>query len=213
MKSGAKDRAIILTWVYERILKLYPGAEIILSTQDKRANFNKAETINNAVKTIKRDILAICDADIFFSKDLIDLAIKELDNYSLIIPYRDCNYYDVEATKDILKYNPSINLSQMKSYDTNVYENAYGGLNIIRREDFNYIKGFDERFNGWGCEDVAFAYKAKTILSMNRFDRRIYHLYHYPNLPDASFELNKLLYSEIASNKDRESLIKYYNIK
>lgn len=210
-KSGRVERAILLDFVYMRIKTLYKDAEIILGVSDEEI-FNKASTVNIGVKNATNDILVILDADIIFDKKLIDEALIELETTRYVVPYQNCRHLLQQNTSDILKMNHDADVSTMFiNLPAYVHENAKGGINIIRRADFEYIKGFDENFKGWGNEDEAFYYKASTILGCKHMKNDIYHLYHLPCVKDENSFNNIILHSEIVK-MDKEELIKYYNI-
>lgn len=50
---------------------------------------------------------------------------------------------------------------------------------MCTRSCFKKVRGFDERFKGWGPEDKAFFESLETICGHHfRMDQDIYHLWH-----------------------------------
>ena len=65
---------------------------------------------------------------------------------------------------------------------------ADGGCLIVHREAFEKVRGYDERFIGWGGEDRAMVLALETLVGeQNRYPAAIYHLWH-PNPPSERFE-------------------------
>ena len=56
---------------------------------------------------------------------------------------------------------------------------AVGGSVILHREVWEKVRGYDERFQGWGGEDRAFALALETLAGDSvRYPAPIYHLWH-----------------------------------
>ena len=58
-----------------------------------------------------------------------------------------------------------------------------GGILAVSRELYDLVGGYDEAFEGWGYEDLAFAYAAGTFAETHRESGTITHLWH-PNAPE-----------------------------
>lgn len=56
--------------------------------------------------------------------------------------------------------------------------NTYSGVWAISRQLWDRLGGFDERFTGWGFEDLCFMYAAETISGTRRVPGTLYHLWH-----------------------------------
>lgn len=56
-------------------------------------------------------------------------------------------------------------------------------LLAIRRDLWDEVGGFDERFVGWGEEDTAFASAARVLRGFERIEGNVYHLYHQRQSP------------------------------
>ena len=56
-------------------------------------------------------------------------------------------------------------------------------IQIMPREAFELVGGMDERFRGWGGEDVSFMRALDTLYGKHRtFNGPVYHLWH-PTIP------------------------------
>jgi hypothetical protein len=58
-----------------------------------------------------------------------------------------------------------------------------GGILAVSRTLFETVGGYDEAFQGWGYEDLAFACAARTLGGQHREEGSIFHLWH-PNAPE-----------------------------
>jgi hypothetical protein len=56
---------------------------------------------------------------------------------------------------------------------------------IMPRDLFAEVGGFDERFRGWGHEDVAAFDAFRTLRGVDQFPGTAYHLWHAPSFPVA----------------------------
>lgn len=67
---------------------------------------------------------------------------------------------------------------------------SVGGALVIRRDLWDDVGGYDERFVGWGYEDRAFAIACETLKGLRRVSGSVRHLWHPisperdPELPD-----------------------------
>ncbi|MFE4521035.1 glycosyltransferase [Cytobacillus firmus] len=202
---GPRDKAF--NWIRKYYEIYFPSAEKIIARS--KAPFNKSKAINEAAKNSKGSIIVIADADIVINPRFLRKAIKMLDSYPWIIPYNDVLDLTRVSTNRLLQTNPSwpllANLEFQKRKTKNVI--PVGGLNIIKRECFESAGGFDERFQGWGGEDDAFAAAMNTFCGhYKRVDQSIYHLWHPRSKPSdnrnyhTNFEL-ALRYCKAQGNK------------
>ncbi|MBG9543395.1 hypothetical protein ABE29_11575 [Cytobacillus firmus] len=175
--NGPRENAF--RWIKNFYENLFPQAEIIIATS--QPPFNKAKAINNAVKKAKGNNLIIVDADIICSPSTIKKGIKMLDQHPWIIPYNIVNDLTKNSTSQLLQTKPawplSINLKTEPRGPKGF--KPVGGINIMTRACFEAAGGFDERFQGWGGEDDAFAAAMNTFCGRYvRIEQSIYHLWH-----------------------------------
>jgi predicted glycosyltransferase involved in capsule biosynthesis len=83
-------------------------------------------------------------------------------------------------TMELLEKCPCENLADLGFLDYKVTQPGVGSICIVPRMSFNLVKGFDERFEGWGGEDCAFEMSLDTICGPRYTPQAstIWHLYH-----------------------------------
>lgn len=57
-------------------------------------------------------------------------------------------------------------------------ETAHGGVNVVSRELWDAVGGYDERFRGWGSEDTAFELACVALGGLRRLRGEVFHLWH-----------------------------------
>lgn len=56
--------------------------------------------------------------------------------------------------------------------------NTFSSLSVIPRALWDAVGGFDERFDGWGGEDIAFMSACLSLAGIDRVGGDIFHLWH-----------------------------------
>lgn len=197
--NGIRDRTF--KWVKGFYKKMMPEVELCVG-ETFSAPFNRAEAINLAARQATRDIFVITDSDIILDPNVIKKAILMLNKHVWIIPYSKCLDLSESGTYRLLNKFPQWPLPGDIDYDNRFKNRKYkpiGGIIVVSRKNFNRVKGFDERFVGWGGEDDAFGYAMDTLCGPYKRidDHPIYHLWHPKVGPEgnSNFENNKELLS------------------
>jgi predicted glycosyltransferase involved in capsule biosynthesis len=167
-----------------------PEAEIIIG-ESKSEIFSKNEALNNAVSKAKGNILVIMDADAYTSADAIRECAKNIIEYRSehlwYVPYRKLYRINEAFTNNLLKhppYNPDyLNLSDKdldNPGDPINYGHKYGAMSMMfHRDAYKLLGKFDERFNGWGGEDICLLRALDTLYGKHKtYNNSIYHLWH-----------------------------------
>ncbi|MGM0904476.1 MAG: galactosyltransferase-related protein [Bacillota bacterium] len=176
---GPRDRAF--KWVKAFYQKVLPEAEICVSdcTTDL---FSRAEAINRSAKQATGDIFMIADADIILDPDIIKMSVQLLKEHAWVVPYSRVKHVSRKSTRALLNTEPSwpaqIDFEVSRTANA-AARNFIGGVNIISRDNFEVVGGFDERFLGYGAEDDAFGHSVNTVCGRYlRLDTDIFHLWH-----------------------------------
>ncbi|MEZ4883082.1 MAG: glycosyltransferase, partial [Chitinophagales bacterium] len=208
------ERIAALVFVLKKLRNYFPDLEILVVEQDSEAKldldanlnvkhlfifnsglFNKGWSFNLAEKHTQKSVLAFGDADIFLEKEDYLSFFKSAENFEAITPNMTEAINVRISDANTLKYE---NIDKRPLFDT-----FAGGLVILTREGFEKIGGWDERFEGWGCEDNAVSHVIYNTLTSKTYYFPMYHIDHPRSQLDGKeqvkYEENKNLMAEILS--------------
>ncbi|UII58057.1 hypothetical protein LS684_20730 (plasmid) [Cytobacillus spongiae] len=191
---------------------LFPNTDILIATEGNDP-YSKSSAINNAVQKVNTHFIAIIDADILCPKNTILSGLKHLPYFPLVLPYNKVFDLSRSMSEGIYdKPNNSLNTSILHGkLRHNQKSVPVGGINLIQKACFLKVKGFDERFKGWGGEDDAFVAACDTMCGPHkRLSGGIYHLWHPTKKAEANpyYSKNHKMVTEYfkAYNKKEEMM-------
>ncbi|PFA67800.1 hypothetical protein CN378_09780 [Bacillus sp. AFS015802] len=178
--SESEIRKRSFEWIKRYYTLAFPESDVCVGTSTGSL-FSKAEAVNHAASVAQGEVYVIVDSDIICDPNIIKGSIKLLDTEPWIIPYNKVLDITQNSSTEILNTEPLWPLPD--ALDTNPRNTTgvipVGGINIIKKECFEKVGGFDERFKGWGGEDDAFASSVNTFCGhFKRIPTSIYHLWH-----------------------------------
>ncbi|MDP4105998.1 MAG: galactosyltransferase-related protein [Bacillota bacterium] len=177
--SNDEDRNEAFKWVKKFYENTLPEAEICIGVTEADP-FSKSKAVNHAASLATRDIFVIADSDIIYDPSLILQSVRLIEKHPWVIPYQKVFNLDAESTAELLKYEPVWPIPFVYSGRQRP-QMGWGGINIVQRHQFERVAGFDERFQGWGGEDDAFAFSLLYLFGRPyRIDTSIFHLWHPP---------------------------------
>ena len=145
----------------------------------KSGPFRKAALVNTAAKVLAAraeppDWIWIHDADILlpFSKILEQLP----PDASAVKPFRKILRLDRKQTEDKLAGRQV----EVPVKSTKVCVEFGGGSFLVKLSAFLWLRGFDQRFYGWGGEDIEFGERASQFYPVDTITERGVHLWHQP---------------------------------
>jgi predicted glycosyltransferase involved in capsule biosynthesis len=170
-----------------------PEAQIVIGHSSGKV-FCKGRALNNAAAKARGKVLCILDADAYLPGHIIntcaDRILEEIAHHLWYVPYRHLYRLTRKATKEILKSDPCDPLRlpspppfediDCKGRDHSRYGHRYGAMiTIIPRQALKVLGCFDERFKGWGGEDVAILRALDTLYGRHKTTNNdILHLWH-----------------------------------
>ena len=167
------------TWIKEWANQL-----LICHNDDE---FRKSHCYNKAASKAKGDILCFWDVDVMVDPKFVWESYLKLDRGECdhIYPFNG-TFIDVQKSRFSLLENNHFNilncLLEDKSEDLHFASGeSPGGCNMITREAFDKIGGYDHRFIGWGFEDTDFMQRSKRGNSVSRImdnDAICWHFHH-----------------------------------
>lgn len=134
--------------VRRHLESVFPHAEMMLA-DDPGLTFSRSRAINHGVRHTTADMLVFCDADMVVPRDQLHDAVTIAKLAPWAIPYTDrWNLPDEQSTRRFIREEV------LEAGDCDIQATSpVGGVNVIRREVFEAVDGFDERCVGWGYED------------------------------------------------------------
>lgn len=170
-RSKAKDAVIRM------ILNNFPSAEVLVS-DEQEGKFCKPKLVNDLFKKSRNAMICVLDADCLPSHQALKQAFELAKQGTWVVPHTEVHRLSAKATELYYK------TGEIKSTDLarSPYEGiAGGGCFVMNRWQYEKVGGMDERFTGWGGEDLAFGYAADAILGKHiRLAPPLVHLWHPP---------------------------------
>lgn len=190
----ADERVRNLKWLKRYWKVQLPGAEIIIGDDpDTHKPFSKSVAINNAVAKSRGDVLVLVDADGYLPAEHVMHCVTEIRHarergHKLwFVPYRRFYRLTNEATLRILNSNPrrphefptEMDEHIIKGTDPTVAHWHGAVIQILPREAFETVGGWDERFRGWGSEDMSAMRAVDVLYGLHKtLPVRVMHLWH-----------------------------------
>lgn len=192
--NGCPYRKATLRWLLKYWSHELPDAEIVLGRSHSRV-FCKGEALNNAARKATGKILVIIDADAYISGHILnrcaDRILEEISYGHRLwyVPYRHLFRLTKKASQHILDSPPYCPLKlhcppPLCDVESNGHKSKYGHrygamCMMFPREALEVLGCFDERFKGWGGEDVALLRALDTLYAKHKTTKNcIYHLWH-----------------------------------
>jgi predicted glycosyltransferase involved in capsule biosynthesis len=180
-KPDKGRRDYLWSFVRQRYEQLLPQVELCIGYDDSEL-FCRAKAINEAAKKATGDIFMLTDIDLVFDPGLIDQILQTIQLYPWIIPFSNVSRLTKEVTDRFMAEGLQLNEIRLRKEDVEFSKIVTGAyINVMPRSGFEAVGGLDERFKGYGFEDVALAFSLETICGKHcRLEGTIYHLWHAP---------------------------------
>ena len=191
-------------WLEEYWRIHLPDAEIIIG-KDRESHrtwyrrhpkpFSKAVAVNEAFKRSHGDIIVILDADAYLSAHVVKHCAerirfaRDIGVHLWFVPYLRLFRLKRHISDRILNSapwrplrlpDPPPSEDVENTPEASWYGHRYGAMiMIVPREAFELVHGFNEKFRGWGGEDVAFLRSVDTLYGKHKnTDNDVLHLWH-----------------------------------
>jgi hypothetical protein len=175
-RGGQKWREARFIRVGTHMRELLPDAKHQFADSGHQP-FSRAGSRNLAVALATHsdaDVVVICDADTLVEAEPLHEAIAAAHDGVLHLPYIRYRSLTPDGTNAHLVGTPALECDA--DHDHNW---ATGGVIVITPDAWAVAGGMDERFVGWGFEDVAFRQAADTLLGPTvKHPGTITHLWH-----------------------------------
>lgn len=202
--GGCPYREAAWRFVKARMAKLYDWWEIV-EVDGCDGTFSKARMANQGVSRAKGSIVVVMDADVVIDDQaLLDSVDAVLHGAKWAIPHRDVWRLTEADSAYFMEHGKTV---QFPEFDRKPYAGVEGGgAFVMTRANYAAIGGMDERFEGWGGEDLAFGWCARSFFGApHRAATPLIHLWH-PSQPTkhGAFGNNEALgrqYKEAANSR------------
>lgn len=152
--------------------------------------WSKGAVVNRAIEGTAADRLVIADADCIIDPERLAQAVAMLEDAPWVVPHSQIRRLTEESTTKFIAGHTPKPLPLARAGYQSV---PGGGIFTIRRDAFDHVRGFDERFLGWGGEDWAFGQAMNRLVGRpEQLRGPLWHLWHprnQPKYPKAGREL------------------------
>jgi hypothetical protein len=156
--------------------------EIVVGTDDGENPFHKTLALNRAAREAQGEVFGIWDSDTWVAADMVRVGIAWVaETGRWCRPWTKKIRLNEAQTEHVLARGPwwdsVVGPDNGRPEGINTFWAAPPLL--VHRETFERLGGMDERFRGWGSEDVAFARALVTEAGSAGVVRgRCHHLWH-----------------------------------
>lgn len=181
-------RDAVWDWCRERWRRWHPELTIYEGHHEE-GPFNRSAAVNRAaLEAGEWDIALVVDSDIFLRFDnVVSAIVSARDTGKVTWAHRRWRGITEEWTKrivadrfefgDVLQRAPTYrdDLDILVETTTPI---SWSCCVAVPRAVFDDMGGFDERFRGWGFEDMAFQSVVVGLYGHERIEGDVYHLWH-----------------------------------
>lgn len=215
-----------------------PAAEIVMgrdriSEENPSIPFSKAAAVNDAARKANGDIFVIVDADGYVDTRVVLRCAKLIrearrrDCPLWFVPYRHFFRLTKDASRRVLMSRPCHpHKFPHPPHDCDVmnicssgpqHAHWYGALiQMMSRQAFECVGGWDERFRGWGGEDRSNMLAMDTLFGRHQtMPGDVLHLWHPMLSPDSPSDLwveykNRIWPGQTESNPNGQLAQRYH---
>jgi hypothetical protein len=179
--NGHRDE--LWTWALRRWREILPDVEVFEGHHDE-GPFSRSAAVNTAARLAGAwDVGVVIDADVFVKRSAVLAAIAGAAAGRVTWSHRRWRGISEDWTRRILADRVDLG-AELETVDLDVLVERTNPVSwsccvAMPRSTFDALGGFDERFQGWGFEDMAFQSAVCGLFPWGRIeDADVYHLWH-----------------------------------
>jgi GT2 family glycosyltransferase len=144
--------------------------------------YNRARALNRGA-TVMREAwgcgsLCFLDADLVVPEDWLERCLEAMRDAYIVLPFDKIWYLTAGASRKVCEQVPPCETWRGLPAGK-VGQSSVGGAMTIRSDLYRTLGGHDERFEGWGCEDTDFWFRARKQVPIRRLPGvTLLHLHH-----------------------------------
>ncbi|MGW0562793.1 glycosyltransferase [Streptomyces sp. NPDC003016] len=155
----------------------------------KDGAFNRSWSLNVGVVHSGRRAPYVCvlDADALVDRSFVERNVERFSSPAVggFLPFTDLLYLDGPSSRRavdqrVSRRAPDVDLDHVRGF---LVHRASGMCAWVRRDVYEEMGGFDERYEGWGGEDLDFVFRLQQATAFRYFADPLLHI-HHPVAPD-----------------------------
>lgn len=173
--GGCEWRARAWAYVRAHYGQLHGGWELVVGSCAGR--WSKGAAVADALGRATGEVLVLADADSFCDPDVLAGAVAGVagGRYAWAVPHRLVYRLSRRGTERLYGGQLQPGHVARKPY----LGPAGGGIVVLPRAAYEAVGGIDERYLGWGGEDVSLGWALDALVGpYHRHGARLYHLWH-----------------------------------
>ncbi len=172
--GGQRDR--IVAWTAERWRHFMPEAEVLVGGVGK---LNRSANRNLLAAQAQTDLLAFIDADAATNIEAMRSAVELARTATPWVKFSGVHWVTKEWANHLIRRGPHCKLSVPAHGLYTTSHTLCGLVFLMRRAVLESVSGWDERFVGWGEEDLAMTKALECLFGPTvRVPHYVYHLWH-----------------------------------
>jgi len=179
--GGPRDR--VWAWCRDRWTRYHPDWDVVEGHHED-GPFNRSAAVNRAADDAGDwDVGVVIDSDVFLRVSQAEAAVESARRTGLVTwGHRRWRGITEDWTRRIVAdrrdFGPEVDREDMDVLVERTNPISWSCFIAFPRAVFDDMGGFDERFEGWGYEDMALQSLVVGLYGHERIEGDVYHLWH-----------------------------------
>lgn len=156
------------------------GCDVVLTGDGRTGDeqFNRSAAYNRGIADTDAEVLILAESDLLISPAQIDRAVEmAIDSPGMVVPFSW--FMALSEADSVLVRNHELEPSLGNSTPIKGHRGSIGAINVLSRDTYELVGGYDERFEGAWYDDDAMKIAFDVAAGPTRWvEGSAYHLYH-----------------------------------